>query len=141
MTEEFIETLLCVTKKTIVMKIISKKTDANVVELTNEEFIRLENEVKLQEFKENRMPEIEKYESQVKEHIENNTNTHYADYYEGYKYLGYDDTYRYYMNLVERVGGFEQLLEISKKLLDEYAFTQVTFSILVVTIQDELGVN
>lgn len=120
------------------MKIISKEFDANAVELTEEELASLEREVRLQAFKISRMPEIEKYESQVKEYIENNTNTHYADYYEGYKYLGYDDTYRYYMNLVERVGSFEELLEISKRLLDEYAFAQVTFSILVVVIQDEV---
>ena len=120
------------------MEIITKENNANVVELTNEELASLEREVKLQEFKKARMPEIENYEAQVKDYIENNTSTHYADYYEGYKYLGYDDTYRYYMNLVERVGSFEQLFEISKKLLDEYGFEQVTFSILVVVIQDEL---
>jgi hypothetical protein len=121
------------------MKIMSKEFDANVVELTDEELASLEREVKFQEFINTRMPEIEEYESQVIEYIENNTDTHYADYYEEYKYLGYDDTYRYYMNLVERLGGFEQLFEITKELLDEYGFRQVTFSILVVVIQEELG--
>ncbi len=122
------------------MKIMSKKYDANVVELADEELASLEREVKFQEFINTRMPEIEKYESQVIEYIENNTDTHYADYYEEYRYFGYDDTYRYYMNLVERVGSFEKLLELSKRLLDEYAFAQVTFSILVVVIQEEVEV-
>ena len=114
------------------MKIITKENNANVVELTDEELINLEKEVRFQEFKKTRMPEIEKYEAQVKDYIENNTSTNYADYYEGYKYLGYDDTYRYYMNFVDL------LLELTKKLLDEYGFEQVTFSILVVVIRDEI---
>jgi hypothetical protein len=83
------------------MKIITRENNANVVELTNEELTSLEKEVKLQEFIKARMPEIKKYETQVKEYIEEHTSTHYADYYEGYKYLGYSDTYRYYMDLVE----------------------------------------
>ena len=120
------------------MKIITKENNANVVELTDEELINLEKEVRFQEFKKTRMPEIEKYEAQAKDYIENNTSTHYADDYELKKYLGYDDTYRYYMDLVEWVGGFDQLFELTKRLLDEYGFTQVTFSILVVVIQDEL---
>lgn len=120
------------------MKIITRENNANVVELTNEELALLEREIRLQEFKKARMPEIEKYETQVKEYIEEHTSTHYADYYEGYKYLGYSDTYRYYMDLVEWLGGFEQLFEITKKLLDEYGFEQVTFSILVVVIREEI---
>lgn len=120
------------------MEIITKEYDANVVELTDEELDSLEREVKFQEFKSTRMPEIEKYESDVIEYIENNTKTHYADYYEGSKYLGHEDTYRYYMKLVEWVGGFDQLFELTKRLLDEYGFDQVTFSILVVVIRDEI---
>ena len=120
------------------MEIISRKHDANVVELAEEEFLSLEREVKFQEFKKTRMPEIEEFEAKVVDYIENSTNTHYADYYEGYKYLGYDDTYKYYMTFVEWLGGFEQLFELTKKMLDEYGFTQVTFSILVVVIRDEI---
>lgn len=112
------------------MKIITKEFNANVVELTDEELISLEKEVKFQEFKKTRMPEVEEYETQVKAYIENNTNTHYADDYEMKKYLGYDDTYRYYMDFVEWLGGFDPLLELTKKMLDEYGFEQVTFSIL-----------
>ena len=120
------------------MKIISEKYDADVVELTTDELISLKQEVKFQEFKKSRMPEIKEYEAQVKAYIENNTNTHYADDYEMKKYLGYDDTYRYYMDLVEWLGGFDLLLEITKELLDDYGFEQVTFSILVVVIRDEI---
>ena len=116
------------------MKTITKEFNTNVVELTENELASLVKEVKLQEFKKTRMPEIKEYEAQVKAYIENNTNTHYADDYEMKKYLGYDDTYRYYMDLVEWLGSFEQLFEITKELLDEYGFEQVTFSILVVVI-------
>ena len=62
------------------MKIITRENNANVVELTNEELTSLEKEVKLQEFIKARMPEIKKYETQVKEYIEEHTSTHYADF-------------------------------------------------------------
>jgi len=120
------------------MKVVSKNFNENVVELTTEELISLEKEIKFQEFKKTRMPEIEEYKARVVEYIENSTDTQYADYYENDKYLGYEDTLRYIMDLAEWVGGFEQLLELTKRLIDEYGFKQVTFSILVVVIRDEL---
>lgn len=120
------------------MKIISEKYNANVVELSHEEYNSLKEKEKFQEFMKFRMPEIEEYMAKVINYIENNTSTHYADYYEANKYKGYEDTYRYIMNLEERIGGFDQLFDLTKKLLDEYGFEQITLSILLVVIRDEI---